>query len=301
MLMLFVASSFILSSCDKDDEDTPEPMPQEQSIVEIASSNPDFSILVEALTKADLVNTINSSNNLTVFAPTNSAFQALFTALGVSGISDIPKETLTPVLLYHVLGAKVPASSVTTGYAYTLSPGPDAKTLAIYLNTSSGVMINNSAKVTTADIMATNGVIHVIDKVLLPNSVVDIALNNASFSILVEALVKADLVTALSGTGPFTVFAPTNDAFTALFATLGVSGIADLTKEQLSPILLYHVVAGNVLSTELSNGNVPTLNGGTIAIDVTSGVKVNGSTSVILADVQGTNGVVHAIDKVLLP
>ena len=301
MLMLFVASSFILSSCDKDDEDTPEPMPQEQSIVEIASSNPDFSILVEALTKADLVNTINSSNNLTVFAPTNSAFQALFTTLGVSGISDIPKETLTPVLLYHVLGAKVPAASVTTGYAYTLSPGPDAKTLAIYLNTSSGVMINNSAKVTTADIMATNGVIHVIDKVLLPNSVVDIALNNGSFSILVEALVKADLVTALSGTGPFTVFAPTNDAFNALFATLGVSGIADLTKEQLSPILLYHVVAGNVLSTELSNGNVLTLNGGTIAIDVTAGVKLNGNTSVILADVQGTNGVVHAIDKVLLP
>ena len=301
MLMLFVASSFILSSCDKDDEDTPEPMPQEKSIVEIASSNPDFSILVEALTKADLVNTINSSNNLTVFAPTNSAFQALFTTLGVSGISDIPKETLTPVLLYHVLGAKVPAASVTTGYAYTLSPGPDAKTLAIYLNTSSGVMINNSAKVTTADIMATNGVIHVIDKVLLPNSVVDIALNNASFSILVQALVKADLVTALSGTGPFTVFAPTNDAFNALFTTLGVSGIADLTKEQLSPILLYHVVAGNVLSTESSNGNVPTLNGGTIAIDVTSGVKVNGNTSVILADVQGTNGVVHAIDKVLLP
>jgi transforming growth factor-beta-induced protein len=131
--------------------------------------------------------------------------------------------------------------------------------------------------------------------------VVDIALNNASFSILVQALVKADLVTALSGTGPFTVFAPTNDAFNALFTTLGVSGIADLTKEQLSPILLYHVVAGNVLSTELSNGNVPTLNGGTIAIDVTSGVKVNGNTSVILADVQGTNGVVHAIDKVLLP
>jgi len=300
LLMLFAASSFIFTSCNKDDEDTPEPMPQQKSIVETASSNPEFSILVEALTKADLVNTINSSNNLTVFAPTNSAFQDLFNVLGVSGISDISKETLTPILLYHVIGAKVPAASVTTGYAYTLSPGPGAKTLAIYLNTSNGVTINNSAKVTTADLMATNGVIHVINKVLLPNSLVDIAQNNGSFSILVEALVKADLVTALTGTGPFTVFAPTNDAFNALFATLGVTGIADLTKEQLTPILLYHVVSGNVLSTDLSNGNVPTLNGGTLAIDITSGVTINGNTSVILADVQGTNGVVHAINKVLL-
>ena len=301
ILMLFAASSFMLTSCNKDDEDKPQPMPQQKSIVEIASSTPEFSILVEALTKADLVNTINASDNLTVFAPTNSAFQALFTELGVSGISEISKETLTPILLYHVLGAKVPAASVTTGYAYTLSPGKGAKTLALYLNTSNGVKINNSAQVTTADVMATNGVIHVINQVLLPNSVVDIARNNGSFSILVEALVKADLVTALTGTGPFTVFAPTNDAFNALFATLNVNGIADLTKEQLTPILLYHVVSGNVLSTDLTSGNVPTLNGATLAINITSGVTLNGSTSVILEDVQGTNGVVHAIDKVLLP
>ena len=301
MMLLFAASAFIFASCSKDDDNTQDPMPQQKSIVETASSNPDFSILVEALTKADLVNTINASNNLTVFAPTNAAFQELFAALGVSGISDISKETLTPILLYHVLGAKVPSASVTTGYAFTLSPGPDSKTLAIYLNTSDGVVINNTVNVTTADLMATNGVIHVIDEVLLPNSIVDIASNNGSFSILVQALVKADLVSALTGAGPFTVFAPTNDAFNALFATLGVTGIADLTKEQLSPILLYHVVSGNVLSTELSNGNVPTLNGGNISVDITSGVKINSSTSVILADVQGTNGVVHAIDKVLLP
>ncbi len=299
MLMIAVASSFIFFSCKKDDEKM-TPVPQQKSIVETASSNPDFSILVQALTKADLVNTINTSSNLTVFAPTNSAFQQLFTTLGVSGINDLSKEALTPILLYHVLGTKVTSGAISTGYLSTLSPGPKTKTLSLFIDKSSTVKINNSSTVKQADLMASNGVIHVIDKVLLPNSIVDIASNNANFSILVSALVKADLVSTLTGSGPFTVFAPTNAAFTALFATLGVGGIQDLTKEQLTPILLHHVVSGNVLSSELTRGDVMTLNG-SIAIAIGTGVTINGNTNVILADVQGTNGVIHAIDKVLLP
>ncbi|MFZ4521068.1 MAG: fasciclin domain-containing protein [Bacteroidales bacterium] len=299
LLMLLAISSVIFVSCSKD-KDTMDPMPQQKSIVETAASNPDFSILVQALTKAELVSTINSSNNLTVFAPTNSAFQQLFSTLGITGINDLSKETLTPILLYHVLGSKVIAGSVTTGYAATLSNGPETKSYPLYIEKTMNVKINGSTMVTQADLMASNGVIHVIDKVLLPNSVVDIASNNSNFSILVQALVKAELVSTLSGAGPFTVFAPTNAAFTTLFATLGVSGIADLTKDQLTPILLKHVVSGNVLSTELTNGMVPTLNG-SIDIMVGTGVVINGNTNVILADVQGTNGVVHAIDKVLLP
>jgi transforming growth factor-beta-induced protein len=114
----------------------------------------------------------------------------------------------------------------------------------------------------------------------------------------VQALVKAELVATLQGTGPFTVFAPTNEAFASLFATLGVSGVADLTKEQLQPILLYHVVSGNVISGSLSNGTVSTLNG-TINISVTSGEVINGNSTVILADVQGSNGVVNALNNVL--
>jgi transforming growth factor-beta-induced protein len=131
-------------------------------------------------------------------------------------------------------------------------------------------------------------------------TVVDIAVSNPDFSILVEAVTKADLAGALSAEGPFTVFAPTNDAFKALFKELGVSGIKDLTAEQLTPILTYHVVSGKVMSTDLSNTSVATLNGEKIKIDVSNGVKINDS-HVTTADIKGSNGVVHVIDKVLIP
>jgi transforming growth factor-beta-induced protein len=131
-------------------------------------------------------------------------------------------------------------------------------------------------------------------------TVVDIAVANSDFSILVEAVTKAGLAGALSTEGPFTVFAPTNEAFKALFKQLGVSGIKDLTAEQLTPILTYHVVAGKVMSTDLTNTSVATLNGQKIKIDLSNGVKINES-NVTTADISGTNGVVHVIDRVLLP
>lgn len=131
-------------------------------------------------------------------------------------------------------------------------------------------------------------------------TVVDIAVANSDFSILVEAVTKTGLAGALSADGPFTVFAPTNEAFKALFKQLGVSGIKDLTAEQLKPILTYHVVSGKVMSTDLSNTSVATLNGQKIKIDISNGVKINDS-KVTTADILGTNGVVHVIDKVLIP
>jgi uncharacterized surface protein with fasciclin (FAS1) repeats len=132
------------------------------------------------------------------------------------------------------------------------------------------------------------------------STVVEIAVSNPDFSILVEAVSKAGLVDALSAEGPFTVFAPTNDAFKSLFSQLGVSGVKDLTAEQLTPILTYHVVAGKVMSTDLSNTSVATLNGQKIKIDLSSGVKINDS-KVVAADIEGKNGVIHVIDSVLLP
>jgi len=132
------------------------------------------------------------------------------------------------------------------------------------------------------------------------STVVEIAVSNPDFSILVEAVSKAGLVDALSAEGPFTVFAPTNDAFKSLFSQLGVSGIKDLTAEQLTPILTYHVVSGKVMSTDLSNASVATLNGQKIKIDLSSGVKINDS-KVVAADIEGKNGVIHVIDSVLLP
>jgi transforming growth factor-beta-induced protein len=170
----------------------------------------------------------------------------------------------------------------------------------MYISVEGGVSINKNTKVTAADITAKNGVIHVVDKVILPPSVVNIALDNDNFSILVQAVVKAGLVDALSGLGPFTVFAPTNAAFNALFAQLGISGIDALTADQLIPILTYHVVSGNVLSTALSNGQVSTLSGKSLNVNLSGGVKINDS-EVVAANIQGSNGVVHVINKVLLP
>lgn len=131
-------------------------------------------------------------------------------------------------------------------------------------------------------------------------TVVEIAVSNPDFSILVEAVTKANLGAALSADGPFTVFAPNNDAFNELFEKLEVNGVGDLTAEQLTPILTYHVVSGKLMSSDLSNTTVATLNGQEIKVDLSDGVKINDS-HVLAADIKGDNGVIHVIDKVLLP
>jgi transforming growth factor-beta-induced protein len=287
---------FILTGCETEEQMTPV---ADMTIAEYALSDDNFSILVQALTKAELVNVLNGEGNFTVFAPTNAAFNTLFDQLGISGIADLSKETLTPILLYHVLGTEAKSSMITTGYYSTLSPSQGSY-LSLKADVSSGVKLNKTTNVTTADVDVKNGVIHVIDKVLLPPSVVDLALANDSFSILVQAVVKAGLVETLSGSGPFTIFAPTNAAFESLFATLEISGIANLTKEQLIPILTYHVVSGNVRSSQLSAGMVETLNG-LISITLTPSPAINTNSMIVATDVQGSNGVIHVINKVLLP
>jgi transforming growth factor-beta-induced protein len=302
--ILFGATLF-LSSCEDDKDDIIIDIPHtEKSVVQIASDDENFSLLVEALTKADLVSALEGDGPFTVFAPTNTAFENLFTQLGVNGIDDLSAEALTPILLYHVVNAKAISTDLSTGYITTMNTTtPDNMGSSLLVSVDMGVMLNGTSTVTTADLLGKNGVIHVIDQVLVQPSIVDIALSNPNFSILVEALVKADLVTALSATGPFTVFAPTNAAFEALFIDLNVSGIADLTAEALTPILLYHVVGDNVNASEVMTGMVPTLNtSAQLNIKVSDmGVMLNDNANVVVVDVQGSNGVIHAIDQVLLP
>lgn len=272
------------------------------SIVDHAVANQSFSSLVAALTKANLVSAVNdATKTYTVFAPTNEAFTALLTALGVT-LDDLSAETLTPILLYHVVSGYVPSSKVMDGYIPTLSTAFD-KNISLQVTVMGGVKLNNTAKVIATDVVATNGIIHVINKVLLPPTVVEVAQQNPSFSTLVLAVIKADLAGTLSGEGPFTVFAPTNDAFTALFTALNVSGIDALSKEALTPILLSHVVSGNVQSGSLSSGTVPTLNPAKSLNVVVSGstVTIDGSVNVTKADIQAKNGVVHVINKVIVP
>lgn len=305
-LVLMMAAVVVLASCNKDDDDdvTPMPVAQEKDIVETAQADEQFSILVSAVVKAGLTDALKADGPLTVFAPTNAAFQMLFTDLGVNGIDDLTADQLTPILLYHVVSGKVMAADVTTGYVPSLNTtAPGNNSVLILTEAGNGVKLNGNSNVVAADVMASNGVIHVIDKVILPPDVVDLAIQNSNFSTLVAAVSKAGLVDALKADGPFTVFAPTNAAFEALFGELGVGGIDDLTADQLTPILLYHVVSGNVRAASVSSGNVPTLNPeATIEIMVSdTGVKLNGSSNVVATDVQGTNGVIHVIDKVILP
>jgi len=294
--VLLLVGVLFFSSCNDDDMEVMD----EKNVVEVAASAGQFTILIEAATKAGLADYLSNTDGITVFAPTDAAFKTLLADLGASSLNDIPVADLTNILLYHVIGSKAMSTDLKSGYFPTLSKSA-GNNISMYISVEGGVSINKNTKVTAADIAAKNGVIHVVDKVILPPSVVNIALDNSNFSILVQAVVKAGLVDALSGKGPFTVFAPTNAAFNALFAQLGISGIDNLTAAQLIPILTYHVVSGNVLSSALSNGNVPTLNAGkSLNVNLSSGVKINDS-EVVAANIQGSNGVVHVINKVLLP
>ena len=280
---------------------------EEQDIVDIAVGNEDFSILVEALTEANLVTTLQGEGPFTVFAPTNAAFAALLDDLGVTKEQLLAREDLADILLYHVVAGKVMSTDLEDGMTPATVNGA---TITVSIEGET-VMINEST-VTTANVEASNGVIHIIDKVLLPpteeveefyfDTVVDIALSDDdNFSILVAALTKADLVGALQGEGPFTVFAPTNAAFAALLEALDITAEQLLDQPDLDKILLYHVVSGRVLSTDLSEGMTPeTLNGETITISLDGGVFINDS-EVVIADLQAANGVVHVIDAVLVP
>lgn len=305
--MVMVASA-VLTSCSKDDDTTPS----EQNIYQTAKANPDLSSLVAAIDKAGLSDELsNSAASFTVFAPTNDAFSAFLSANGFNSLNDVPVDVLTSVLLNHVVDGKKMAADLITGYVNTLATfGSTTSHLSLYVNTSAGVTLNGSSKVTAADVKASNGVVHVVDQVIGLPTVVTFAISNPDFSTLVQALTRPDLstdfVSILSGAGPFTVFAPTNAAFSALLTELGASSLNDIDATTLEKVLTYHVVSGNILAESLSNNQVVgTLNGDSFTIHLMSGVQImdaNDRTSNIIAtDVQGSNGVVHVIDKVILP
>lgn len=294
------ASTTLLQACGGGD-DAPQ-----RTIVEVAQNTPDLSILVEAVVAADLAPTL-STGTLTVFAPTNAAFAALLTELGVTKEALLAnKPLLTAVLTYHVLGSTVVRADVPVGKAITPVGGGFFK-----IESSGGLRItdgrNRVSHITATDIPASNGVVHLVDRVLLPanKDIVATAQALPDFSILVEAVVAAGLVETLQGAGPFTVFAPTNAAFAALLAELGLSKAALLADTALlTKVLTYHVVGARVLKAEVPVGTaIASVQGQTFTVDASLKItdQKQRSTAIVATDVFAANGVIHAVDRVLLP
>jgi len=267
------------------------------TIVETAVANGNFGTLAAALTKADLVDTLNGAGPFTVFAPTDAAFANLLSALGATAEQLLERPDLTAILTYHVAAGKVMSTGLSNGMSITTLQGASAA-----VGISGSTVKINEATVTSADIECTNGVIHVIDQVLMPPSIVDIAVGGGSFSTLVAALTKANLVDTLKGAGPFTVFAPTDTAFTNLLTDLGATAEQLLERADLADILKYHVASGKVMSTDLSDGmEVATLQGSKAVVRISGQTVKVGDATVAAADIVASNGVVHVIDKVLMP
>mgnify|MGYP002009438634 FL=1 len=255
--------------------------------------------LVAALSHADLVTTLQGDGPFTVFAPTDDAFTEAGIDLSTFD-TDEENATLVDILTYHVVSGSVMSSDLTDGMTATALNNDDLT----FTVTSDNVLVND-ANVVTADVESSNGVIHVIDKVLMPPAdLVDIptvATETGIHTALVAALSQAGLVSTLQGDGPFTVFAPTDDAFTAAGIDLSTFD-TDEENATLVDILTYHVVSGNVMSSDLTDGmTAAALNTDDLTFTVNSdGVKVNDA-NVVSADVAALNGVIHVIDKVLMP
>lgn len=306
---VLITLSSIIVSCDSDDDDMKA---ANNTITGIAVKNSNLKILVQALTKADLATTLQGTGPFTVFAPTDAAFTAFLKTTPYATINDVPKDVLTQILLNHVINGNAKSTDLTTGYIKTLakSASSGTNTMSMHIDLSSGVKLNGVASVTTADVIASNGVIHVVDAVINLPTVVTHATANQNFTSLVNALTASgqpDFVTILSGSGPFTVFAPTNAAFTALNTELSPGGIAGVSNANLTKVLQYHVVSGNIAAASLTEGQVVNTlqTPQTFTIQLTGGAKIkdvnNRISNIFVTDVQCSNGVIHVLDKVLLP
>lgn len=320
-LILALSSCLLVTACG-DDKATPDAPAAPASIAATAQATPSLSTLVAAVQFAsdnnDLLDLLSSPGTLTVFAPTNDAFDALAvelsgsaTAKGADLLTPANKPLLRSVLQYHVLTAEVSASDIPFGKPISTAQGAVFK-----IDQGSPPVItdgrNRTANITTTDIRASNGVVHVIDKVLLPpdKTIVETAQAFAAkstpeFSILVDAVVAADLASTLSGAGPFTVFAPTDAAFADLLTELGVTKQQLLAnKALLTKVLTYHVVAGRVFKADVPIGTpITTVESGQFTIDGSLAITdARGrKAKIVTTDVQASNGVIHVIDKVILP
>jgi uncharacterized surface protein with fasciclin (FAS1) repeats len=319
LVALVAFSAFSITSCG-DDDPAPTPAPVvDNTIAGVASRDTNLSLLVKALTKANLVATLQGPGPFTVFAPTNAAFEAAgYNAATIDALPASGVPALKTLLQNHVVSGAVQSTGlVDNTYIKTLATTTASGTngMSMYVKTTGGVKLNNLATVTTPNVSASNGVIHVVDKVITLPTVVDHAAANSAFTTLVSVLDRPgqpNFISILGGSGPFTVFAPTNAAFTALDTELAPGGIASVTADNITKVLQYHVINGNELSNSTllttNNGAVTSLLGQNFTVQTTvapASLKlkdVNGRPcEVVISDVQGSNGVIHVLSRVLLP
>lgn len=291
----FTILAFFLTSCDKDDD-----TPADKNISQLVIDNPEFSILEAAVVKANLAAAL-SSGSLTVFAPDNAAFAAA--GISESTINALPVASVDSILKYHVIGAEVNSAGVPASDTVKSLLGTN-----LYASSNANGVFVNGIKVKQADVNAANGIIHVISKVLMPptKTIAQIAAGDTTFSTLVAAVQRAGLLAAISAPGKYTVFAPTNAAFRAA----GFYSAADINaapQDVITAVVKYHVLATNVFASDLTNNaTVTSLQGGTLTVTLPPAkVKITSSSqaasNIAVADIVATNGVVHVIDKVLLP
>ncbi|MGZ8556972.1 MAG: fasciclin domain-containing protein [Chitinophagaceae bacterium] len=309
VIMLFCSLSVLLLSCKKDND-----TPATNTITDIVVSGASFTTLESAVLKANLQGTLSGAGPYTVFAPDDAAFAS-------SGVTTAVFNSLTAaqvqsILLYHTIGAKIKAADVPAGpNAKVITAGGDS---VFVTKNANGVFING-IKVTAADVAADNGVIHAIEKVLMPpaGNIVETAVASGLDS-LVKAVTRATTapggdptLASTIGSAKLTVFAPTNAAFTQLLGALSLSKIDDIPVATLLAVLRYHVVGGRAFSSDLANGSLPMLGGGNTTINLTSGVggapTITGSnnggnkSNITATNIICRNGVVHLIDRVLIP
>ncbi len=312
LLPVLLLILIVFQSCDNNDDNTMEP----STVVNLAVDSADLTSLVSALQKADLVNTLNGEGPFTVLAPTNDAFAAFLSANNFNSLDDVPVNVLTKVLLNHVVSGSLTASDLSTGYANTLATSAaSGSAMSLYIDTSNGVKFNGVSSVSSADIIAVNGVVHKVDAVIGLPSVVTFATADPNFSTLVSALTRDDLTTNFVGIlstdsstspAPFTVFAPINDAFSKLLAELNLTALSEIDEPTLDLTLKTHVVGGaNVLDSDLTDNLSITTLGSPLTANITGGATLtdarNRVSNIIATNVQADNGVIHAINNVVLP
>ena len=285
-----------------------------KTVVDVTSTRPNLSTLNEALIKAELVSTLDADGSFTVLAPTNAAFTAFLQAKGYASLDDVPKATLKNILLNHVISGEFKAADFSTEYKNTLAVSEvSGGNMSIYIDNSNGVKFNGISTVTTANVDADNGTIHVVDNVIDLPTVVTFVKADANFSTLVSALTRSDLTTNFVATletkasvnpAPFTVFAPTNTAFVNVLAELKLAALANIPVATLDLTLKNHVIAGtNARSEDLSDNMMVTSLNSELKVNVTGGATIARGTrvsNITKVDIQANNGVVHAIDKVIL-